>query len=498
MQAMNNNSLHLISIDIGTTHTKAILYKHGEGILDQELEQCNTYYPKPGWVEQDPEEIFDAVLKVTQRLVKKSLVQPRLIQALVFTGILQSLIPVDNHGYALSRASTWADTRSIAQNQQLKTRLDSEEVKKRTGCTLHPMYFLSRLAWLNNEMPSIRHRTIRFISIKEYVIYRLFGIYRVDHSIASGTGIWNMQARDWDSDLLAEIGLRTDQFSESIEPTSVLPTGLKREYASLLGLLEGTPGVIGAFDGAQSHLGSVGLSNDRMSLTVGTGAALRRQIPSPKVIPGSEAWCYYLAENKWLLGGVVHDAGNAIRWFADNLMELSPSIDHTFSMMSHLASNTPVGSEGLVFLPLFGGDRCPNYRPDAKGAILGLTFSHGRGHLVRALMEGLAYHLFTVYRMLTTDKEPEIVVTGGILKSPIWLKIVADLFGKTLYMPKVKEAAALGGVMLCLKGIGEIQRVGEVENLVDTDGIIEPDDNCQQIYQRVIADYDEFYKQIYG
>lgn len=492
------DNIYLLSIDIGTTHTKAILYQHGVGIIGQETESYATYYPRPGFVEQDPEEIFAAVLKATQRLINNSLIPPHAIAALVFDGILQSLLPVDREGNALCRATTWADTRSTVQNERLKARLDTEEVKQRTGCTLHPMYFLSRLAWIRDETPDVYKHAARFVSIKEYVINRLFGAHQVDHSIASGTGIWNMRTMNWDYDLLSEIDLSPDRFSESVEPTSLIPGGLRREYASRLGLPEGTPGVIGASDGALSHLGSVGLSAERMSLTVGTGAALRRSMLSPRVIPGSEAWCYYLAEGNWLLGGVLQNAGNVLRWFADNLMPLAEVEEEAFSQMKRLAAETPAGADGLFFIPLLSGERCPHYRPDAKGFIFGLTFSHGRGHLVRALMEGLAYNLYSVYRMLASDSEPELVVTGGILKSPVWLKIVANFFGKTLWLPRIQEVAAWGGVILSLKAIGVLSNLEESVNFIDVAGKQDPDSENQKFYRDLIAEYDRLNTEIYS
>ena len=235
-----------------------------------------------------------------------------------------------------------------------------------------------------------------------------------------------------------------------------------------------------------------------MSLTVGTGAALRKLIPSPLVLPGSEAWCYYLAEDNWLLGGVIHDAGNAIRWFADNLMEANVSVEQTILQMNRLAGETPVGAEGLLFLPLFGGDRCPHYRPNAKGAVMGITFCHTRAHIVRALMEGLTYHLFTVYRMLSPDFQSELMVTGGILKSPVWLKIVADLFGKTLHIPGVQETTAWGGILMGLKSIGVIDSLEEGEGMITTGGKEEPDLNNSKVYQGLITEYDHLYTQLYG
>jgi gluconokinase len=177
----------------------------------------------------------------------------------------------------------------------------------------------------------------------------------------------------------------------------------------------------------------------------------------------------------------------------------SPKTDEqTFLEMNRLAKEIPPGSDGLYFLPLFGGDRCPHYRPDARGAVLGLTFSHGRAHMVRALMEGLAYHLYSVYRMLAPDTEPDLVVTGGILKSPVWLSIISDLFGKDLYLPGVQEATAWGGVLIGLRAIGELKSMEEVSGYITTSGMQEPNVRNKSVYRNLINEYDEIYTKVYG
>jgi gluconokinase len=494
----NDVPMHLIAVDIGTTHVKAILYRDKSGIIGQESEYYATYYPQPDFVEQDPEEIFGAVLKVIKRLMDNSLTPANGIAALVFAGIAQSLIPVDNKGNALSRSFNWADKRSLAQNSFLKTKLDSEVVKQRTGCTLHPMYFLSRLAWIKEETPDVFNKAERFISIKEFVLERLFGVQQVDHSIASSTGIWNMHTKNWDQDLLSEIGVPVNRFSECVEPTTLLSNGLNHSYALQVGLLEGTPGVIGAYDGGLAHLGSLGINSNRISLTVGTGAALRRWIPSPRVIPGSEAWCYYLAEDNWLLGGVLHDSGNVLKWFVDRFMPSFENKSEAFSQLDALAEGAPAGADGLFFIPHLGGERCPHYFPDSKGFIYGLTFSHGLNHLVRAMMEGLAYNLYSVYRMLAPDLKPELVVSGGILNSPTWLKIVANFFHSTLWLPQIKETTAWGGVMLGLKAIGAVRDFNELDSLIKTSGKQEPEPETQHFYQELLAGYDLLYNKMYG
>lgn len=491
------DGIRLIAVDVGTTNAKAVLYRQESGIEGQEIESCTTSYPRPGYIEQDPEEVLAAVGRAIRRLVENTRITPREIDAIVFDGVWQSMVPVDRDGGALARASLWADTRSIQQNERLRERLDTEEVRRRTGCPLHPMYFLSRLAWMREEAPEVFRRADRFVSMKEFVIQRLFGVRKADRSIASGTGVWNMSALDWDAELLSEVGLTPNRFSECVEPTLVLP-GLSRESASILGLREGTPGVIGAADGALSHLGSVGLAETRMSLTVGTGAALRRRMTSPRIKPGTEAWCYYLAEGNWLLGGVLHDAGNALRWFADTLMPPAGENEDVFSQMNRLSAEAPLGAEGLCFIPLLGGERCPHFRPQAKGALYGLTFSHTRAHLVRALMEGLAYNLYSVYRMLVQDAEPDLVVTGGILKSPTWLRIVADFFGKTLWLPRIPEAAAWGGVLIGLRALGALGSLEEATALVGFSGKEDPDPARSALYRDLLGTYERLYADLYG
>jgi gluconokinase len=487
----------LVSVDIGTTNTRALLYRGGTGVAGEGSAACSTSYPRPGYVEQDAEEVLAAVAGATRALLDRSGVSPREIDAVVFDGVLQSLVSVDRAGAALAPAMLWADKRSLPQSERLKARYDNEEARRRTGCPLHPMYFPSRLAWLREEAPDIWNRAARFVSLKELVVQRLTGVSKTDRSIASGTGAWNMASRDWDADLLALVGLSSSGFPECVEPTTVVG-GLTTEGAAALGLREGTPVVIGASDGAMAHLGSVGVDGQRMSLTVATSGAIRRSIRAPRVLPGTEAWCYYLGEDSWIQGGVVHGAGNVLRWFGDTLMPPTATAEDLFSEIGRIAAEVPPGADGLRFLPLLGGERCPHDRPDARGSLWGLDFSHTRGHVARALMEGLAWYLSAVYRMLVPGDGPDLVVNGGIVKSPTWLQIVADVLGKTLWLPRVTEAAAWGGALVGLRALGVISSLEEAAPFIGCNGGVHHDPGRHEIYATVIESCDELYRKLYG
>jgi gluconokinase len=487
---------YVIAVDIGTTRSKAVLYRIGAGIEQTADREYRTYHPEPGWVEQDPDEVFQGVLETVGDLMNKTRIPPRAVAVLSFGGIWQSMLPVDKRGEALTRSLTWADSRALQQSQCLRKELTPERVLERTGCSIHPMYFLPRLLWYREKAPEILAKTHRFVSIKEYVLHKLFGEFKVDHSIASGTGIWNMDKMNWDEELLQTIGCESRLFSPVFEPTTSAGT-LLPEVASAMGLRSGTPAIIGAADGALSHLGSCGLRDDRMSITVGTGSGLRRRKSNPTVVRGSEMWCYYLVDGSWLLGGIVQAAGNVVKWFAENFITEEESEDRALEKLNRAAETIPPGSEGVLFLPLLAGERSPYYRPEARGLIYGLTFSHTREHLIRAMLEGIAYRLYSVYSLLSGQEDPTIVVTGGILNSPIWLQITADYFGKTLRIPKILETSAWGGVLLGLQSLGVLTGQDRFDSMIELSGEIIPDAESHRHYLELYKAQKDVYHRLF-
>lgn len=488
----------LLAVDVGTSSAKAILYRAGEGVVAEERAPCSIHLPRPGWAEQDADEVLGAVVAAVRRLVERSGAAPGEVSALVLDGIWNSLLPLDAAGRPLCRALTWADQRAAPQSEALRAELDVEEVRAATGCSLHPMYGLARLRWLREEAPELFRRTDRFATLKEYLLGRLFGVRAVDRSTASGTGLWSHRTLDWDAGLLARVGASPARFGECLEPTALLP-GLRPELAREMGLAAGTPGVPGAADGAAAHLGAVGMASDRLSLSVGTSAALRLRLDAPRVARGSEAWCYYLAEGSWLGGGVLHAAGNLLRWLAEEVLGApggAAGLDAAVDALVGEAAGVAPGAGGLLFLPLLSGERCPHDRPDLRGAVEGLGFQHGRRHLARALLEGSAYAMHAVYRMLAAGGAPEPVVTGGILRSPAWLSIVADLFGRRLWLPSIPESAAFGSVLMGLKAVGACSSLGEAARLVTTAGAVEPDADRQRAYRPVREAYDRLHQRL--
>ncbi len=487
----------IIALDIGTTSTKGILYSVDNGTLFSSSQSYRSLFPSPGRAEQNPDDVLDAVIRVVRALIDDNDITPATISSLVFGGILHSLLPVDRKGNKLCDALTWADTRSTVQSDKLRKTLDIETVRARTGCTVHPLYFLPRLVWMEEEAPEIFRKTARFISIKEYILYRLFGSIAVDRSIASGTGMWNVKTMDWDDELMELAGIDKGKLSPVTDTHFTLPK-LKSEYASQMGLLEGTPGVIGGADGPLAHFGSVGLDDTRMSLTMGTSAAVRKISDIPTVLKGKEAWCYYLTENKWVLGGVVHDAGNVIEWFGNNFFPVVSPQEDIFKILNRAVHSIPPGADGLLFLPFMTGERSPSYNPNARAALIGMNFSHGKEHMLKALVEGLAFRVYSIAGMFNPAQDMELILTGGILKSPAWMQITADFLGRKLRMPGVEHASAWGACLVALRALGIIGSLEKVNDYIEFGDAVHYNPDNHRMYHPVRERYEEYYKRLFS
>jgi len=485
---------YIIALDIGTTSTKGILYHiGGDEISDSASLSYPSHFPESGYAEQDPDDVLGAVISVVSALTKS--IHPQDIGTLVFSGILHSMLPVDKHCRPLTRALLWNDMRAKNQSYELSIRVNDSEVYRRTGCTIHPMYYPARLLWFKQKAGDILKKTHKFISIKEYVLYHLFEKFIVDRSTASGTGIWNMGTLDWDEDLLADIGFDSELFSEVVEPISETG-GLSRESALKMGLMAGIPGIIGAADGPLAHLGSVGLDDTGMSLTVGTSAALRKIEPKPTVNIETCMWCYYLMDGLWITGGVIQDAGNVFKWLSDTFFE--KDVRTIFDMVENSVKNVPPGSDGLFFFPFMAGERSPRYNPEARAAVIGMTFSHKKEHILRSLMEGIAYRISTLYRILSAGGEYKLVLTGGILDSPAWMQVTADFLGRNLWKPGKRYTVAWGATLVCLQALGAINSPAEMQRLVSTGDRIEYEPVTHTKYKKIQVAYERYYQRLFG
>lgn len=489
----------IIGVDIGTTGCRACVYDVQWTLISSASTEYPLYMPQTSWAEQNPEEIYNGVISVIKRAVEKSNKYGNNILAMSLSTVFHSLILVDKNCNALYPMLTWADLRSQKYSEYIKEYYDSVEIYKKTGCPVHPMYPLSKILWFKNELPEIFSKTYKFISIKEYLIHKLFNKFIVDRSIVSGTGVYNINNLCWDENILKILEIEDTQLSEVVSTTHY-ETHMNEKIAEEINLNIDIPVVIGAGDGVLSAVGTGAVNSGQAVATIGTSGAVRVLIEAPKIDEKCRTWCYNLTDEYWVAGGAINNGGIVLRWLRDNFAPceqvISKKIDlDPYEILTDYAKTIPAGSNGLVMLPYFLGERSPNWNANARGILFGLHLQHKKEHIIRATMEGIIYRMYSLYIALkdVTGDINEIRVSGSFVRSKVWLQIMADVFGKVISVPNALEGAAFGAAILGLFSIGQIKNIKEGANNVKIIENFYPNFDNHKKYQKIYNLYERIY-----
>lgn len=475
---------YILAVDIGTTATKAVLF---DTELSPRIVIRKSYpvlIPQPGRSEQEPEVILTAVIDALREGYRALPHGGRLL-SVVFSSQMNSVLVVDLLGVARSRSLTWSDTRSAEVARSILSHPDAVGLAQRTGCPVDSIYPLSKIRWLkdNYNLP----QEVKFISIKEYVLFHLTGRFLVDWSIASATGLFNIASRDWDPAALSLLGVTPDQLSELVSPRHIL-RDWKPDVIARTGLPPGVTLVIGGGDGPMGSLGVGAICPDILAVNVGTSAAARVAIAQPWTDPQSRLWTYTADDNLWLLGGIVSSGGIVWEWFLNTLTAGAQGQPDLHAETIRLASGIRPGAEGLLFIPYLGGEQCPGWRPSTRGGFWGLDFHHQRGHLARAVLEGITRSIYLVAETIAAiSPQPfrEVRVTGGLTASPLWLQIAADMFNLPVLVPETTvEGSARGAAMLAMLSLGLKSSLQELEHLFISNKYIYPREEFHSLYTK--------------
>lgn len=490
---MTKTANYLIGVDIGTTSTKSVLFEKNGTVVYKSSVSYPLLSPTPAAAEQDPDEIFEAVLKSLKKVISRAQGKP--ILCISFSAAMHSLILVDQNHSPLTRSITWADNRSAQWSSQLQASTQGQALYRRTGTPIHPMSPLVKLLWLRHEQPKLFTQAARFISIKEYVFYKLFGQYIVDHSIASATGLFNLNRQDWDLEALAIAGLEGQQLSTLVPTTHVL-RGMRADYADLIGLPSATPVVIGANDGALANVGVGAIAPGVVATTVGTSGAARAVINQPQTDPDGILFCYALTQNRWVIGGAINNGGIALRWVRDQLADAEIDTarllgQDPYDMLTAIAEVVRPGAEGLIFHPYLAGERSPLWDAHAKASFIGLGLHHNKAHMIRAVLEGVVYNLYLVLQTLqnTIGKAESIHAAGGFARSKLWRQMLADVFNREVVVPESYESSCFGAAILGLLALEEIADLNVAAQMVGATHRHQPIARNVASYQKVMPIY---------
>lgn len=486
---------YYLGVDIGTTSTKAVLFADKGTVISMHHVEYPLYSPAPDIAEQDPEEIFHAVVEAIKMAIKKGGIHTGHLELVSFSSAMHSLIAIGENDKPITRCITWADSRATKWAEKIKNERNGLAIYRRTGTPIHSMSPLCKIAWLNADHPEIVQKTKKFIGIKEFIFYKLFGQYVVDYSIASATGMFNLEQLTWDTEALQVAGITSEQLSEPVS-TKFYLTGLKQEYVSELGISADTPFIVGASDGVLSNLGVNAIDPGVIAVTIGTSGAIRTVTDHPVTDPKGRIFCYALTENHWVVGGPVNNGGMTFRWARDQLggseVETAKRLGiDSYNLLTKIAEKVTPGADGLIFHPYLAGERAPLWNANARGSFFGLGLHHKKEHMIRAVLEGVILNLYTVMLALQEmiGMPKKIQATGGFARSELWRQMMADIFNHEVVVPETFESSCLGAIVLGMYALGKIDDFSIMSEWVGTTHAHQPIPEHVEIYQDLIPIY---------
>lgn len=488
---------YVLGLDIGTTSTKAVIFNYDGTVLVDNEEFYDTFYPHPGWVEQNPEEINVAAKKAIFYALEKSNISPNQLKGVGISSAMHSLICVDHQCLPLSPSITWADRRSATQANTLKE--THPHIYLKTGTPLHPMSPLCKLRWMHETGYMPYRNASKFISIKEYLLYKWFGSYVVDYSIASATGLFNIYTHQWEAEALSLAGITTEQLSLPVPPSHILQ-GINKSVAADMGIQTDLPFVIGASDGPLANLGIGAIDHGDIAITIGTSGAIRQMTNKPQLDENHEVFCYSFTKDLWIMGGPSNNGGNVFQWMKGILgeKEMAETQDNNgevYSKLTELAASSSPGAKGLLFLPYLHGERAPYWDSSAKGCLIGLDASHQKKDLLRAGLEGVIFNMYTISQAMSrlSGEPKKILVTGGFVRSKLWTQMVSDIFGHKIDIPLSHQSAAWGAAWIALFSLQETDSLLSIRDHIHLSTSLTPNPENHQLYQELFTIYSKIY-----
>jgi len=474
---------YVIGIDIGTTHCKSVALTVGGHLLQQLQGGYPTIQQADGQSEQEPEVIFSRVIELLQKTISGQKREHEL-KAISFSSAMHSIFPVDRSGIPLTNAFTWADTRSEPFARQLLNNGIQKELYPAIGVPLHPMLPLCKILWIAHSMPTIFSLAKKFISIKEYVFFKFFGKYLVDYSIASASGLFDINQLQWNDKALRIAGIDSNRLS-TVVPTTHAETGIKEEYRQLLGVSSKVQFIIGGSDGCLANIGSGALAEGEGAVTIGTSGAVRIVTSQSNPDPLERLFNYVVNKNFFVCGGPVNNGGIVVKWFSENFLNRRFESSSDFNWFLEDAASVEPGANGLLFLPYLLGERAPYWDANLRASFIGLEMGHRREHMMRAVVEGVCYGLYSVMKA-TENSYGEIhtlYASGGFTQSKQWLQILSDIFNKKIIVTGEADASALGAAIIGLHATGLLNDLRKAKDLVSTSAIFEPNVAKNKVYK---------------
>lgn len=487
----------LLGIDVGTGGTRAVLI-NGEGGLaaSRTAEHVPFASPETGWAEQDPHDWWRATCEAIKQVMGASGTKPSEIAAVGFSGQMHGAVLVDCAGEVLRPALIWCDQRTAEEARDLTEQIGKGQIIAWTCNPALTNFTLTKLLWVRKHEPSLYERFCTLLLPKDYVRYRLTGEYGMDMADASGTLLLDVANRRWSTEMAHATQVDPACLPPLFEAPSVCAR-ISELGEAATGLLKGTPVVTGAGDQAAGAVGLGVVSPGAVHATIGTSGVVFAATSRPALDPKGRLHTFcHAVPGRWHVMGVTQSAGLSLRWFRDKFGTLAENSRDPYEQLSEEAAMIPPGCDGVLWAPYLMGERTPHLDPRARAALVGLAVNHGRGHIIRAILEGVAFSLRDSFSIFAEMKVPvtNIRLGGGGARSALWRQIQADVYGHAVEAVEAEEGAAYGAALLAGVGAGTWSSVDEAcAQCVRVAQQIEPDPATTALMDRQYETYRRIY-----
>jgi len=461
---------YILSHDLGTTGDKATLFSREGELVASTFTPYETFYPRAGWAEQDPRSYWEAFCRSTGSLLDKTKVKPSDIAVVSFSGQMMAALPVDGKGDALRNSLIWADLRSTKQAEELANRIGEDRVYRLTGHRLSASYSATKIMWIRDHEPDVYTAADKFIHAKDFVVSKLTGTLASDYSDASGMNLLDIGSLQWSEELLNATGIDRNKLPELHESTEVVgrvtPTASSRSAPWM------------------------GMASDK-----------------PLIDPMKRTFTFnHFTRGLYMPAGAMEAGGGSFKWFKDALGDLEQKEAEdgggdVYELLTRKAEGVPCGSDGLLFLPYLMGERSPLWNPNARSCFIGLTMVHGKEHLIRSVLEGVAFNMRIIERALSEQGvQPESIrMIGGGAKSRVWRQIFADILEKPVErLNFIDEATSIGAAIAGGVGVGIFGSLREGAGFVKVEESTAPNSDHYPVYRRCYDLFRRSYEQLAG
>ncbi len=493
---------YILAHDTGTGGNKAVLCDLKGKVVHSVYQSYGISYPQAEWVEQDPDELWQVVAATSRKVIQEAGIDPAEILGVGVSAQMWNTLPVDEKGTPLTPMLSWLDLRSIKQADRVTSDDMPAFLFEHTGNIPTAKDSIPKILWLKEERPEIWDRTAYLLDCKEYILFKLTGKIAIDWVGASVYFLFNPYTKKWSQEVCEKLGIPLGKLPPAYPCTEVIGE-ITPEAANATGLNPGTPVVICAGDVAVAQSGAGANREGKVHLCIGTATWIGVSTSTFRNDPVKPFWgLNHIDPKKYIIAGEMETGGGALMWFRDvfcqeEKRQAAASGRTSYELISAMAESVPPGADKLIFLPWLSGERAPVLDHYARGGYIGLNLSHNKGHMARALMEGVAYHLRWICEAMEKVgfQIDSFNGIGGGCNSNVWMQIISDVTGKPLRVVKNHlEAGAAGAALTVAVGLGLYPNMDAVDELIGISREVQPEAARWKHYNALYQEYRGLYE----